>query len=315
MIVIASANGRVGITAAINVLRKGGSAVEAVETGIRLVEANPADRTVGYNGYPNILGEAEMDACIMNGDTLETGAVAGLKANFHPITVARKVMDTLPHVLLVGAGADRFSREMGIADSAEMVDQTVMQIWEKKLRRDMDDALFAKLKAGDASVALADYVRMATDPERVMGTVNFIARDQNDMICCGVSTSGWGWKYPGRVGDTAIIGAGNYADSRYGATGCTGMGEMAIRANTAHSLVFYMKMGLSLEAAAQRAMQDLRDLGGDFIAGMNLIAMDKDGNHTAYTSHQGKTYVWQSAEMTTYSESPRTYVEIPARWR
>lgn len=315
MIVIASANGRIGIGAAIDVLRAGGSAIEAVEVGIRLVEANPEDRTVGYNGYPNILGEAEMDACIMNGDTLETGAVAGMKANFHPLSVARKVMDTLPHVLLVGTGADRFSREMGFADSPEMIDAELMAIWEKKLRHDMPDDLFAQLKAGDTSVALADYVRMATDPEHVMGTVNFIARDKTGMICCGVSTSGWGWKYPGRVGDSAIIGAGNYADSRYGATGCTGMGEMAIRANTAHSLVFYMKMGLSLDEAAQRSMEDLRDLGGDFIAGMNLIAMDKDGNHAAYTSNKGKTYVWQSAEMQTYTESPRTYVEIPTRWR
>ena len=81
--------------AAMDVLRKGGTAVDAVEAGIRLVEANPADRTVGYNGYPNILGQAEMDACIMNGQTLETGAVAGMKAHFYPISVARQVMEIM----------------------------------------------------------------------------------------------------------------------------------------------------------------------------------------------------------------------------
>lgn len=312
-IVIASSNGNVGIEAAVDVLRSGGTAVDAVEAGIRLVEANPADRTVGYNGYPNVLGQAEMDACIMRGDTLETGAVAGMKAHFYPISVARKVMETLPHVLLVGEGADRFSREMGFPDSAEMVGDEVMTVWEKKLRRDMDDALFAKLHE-DPSIPLADYVRLATDPERVMGTVNFIAQDKDGNIASGVSTSGWGWKYPGRVGDSPIIGAGNYADNRFGACGCTGMGEMAIRANTAHSLVFYMKFGLSVADAAQRAMEDLRDLGGRFIAGMNLVAMDKDGNHASCTSHKGKTYIWQSVDMPSYEEAERTYVDIPGRW-
>ncbi len=313
MKVIASSNGNVGIGAAVDVLRKGGSALDAVEAGIRLVEANPADRTVGYNGYPNILGQAEMDACIMRGDTLETGAVAGMKDHFHPISVARKVMESLPHVLLVGEGADRFSREMGFAPAEQMVDEEVMAIWEKKLRRDMPQSLFATIDSDD-SIPLSDYVRMATDPERVMGTVNFIAQDGDGNICSAVSTSGWGWKYPGRVGDSPIIGAGNYADNRYGACGCTGMGEMAIRANTAHSLVFYMKMGVPLVEAAQRAMTDLRDLGGRFIAGMNLIAMDKDGNHTACTSHTGRTYVWQSAEMDSYEELERTYIDIPSRW-
>ncbi len=313
MIVIASSNGNVGMEAAMDVLRKGGTAVDAVEAGIRLVEANPADRTVGYNGYPNILGQAEMDACIMNGQTLETGAVAAMKAHFYPISVARKVMETLPHVLLAGEGADRFSAEMGFTPADEMVGSDVMDVWEKKLRRDMADDLFANIHSDD-SIPLADYVRMATDPERVMGTVNFIAQDKDGNICSGVSTSGWGWKYPGRVGDSPIIGAGNYADNRYGACGCTGMGEMAIRANTAHSLVFYMKFGLSVQEASQRAMEDLRDLGGKFIAGMNLISMDKDGNHTACTSHEGRTYVWQTDDMTTHEESPRAYVDIPQRW-
>ena len=313
MIVIASSNGNVGIEAAMDVLRKGGSAVDAVEAGIRLVEANPADRSVGYNGYPNILGQAEMDACIMRGDTLETGAVAGMKAQFYAISVARKVMESLPHVLLVGEGADRFSREMGFEDSAEMVGDEVMGIWEKNLRRDMADDLFSDIHTDD-SIPLADYVRMATDPERVMGTVNFSAQDKNGDICSGVSTSGWGWKYPGRVGDSPIIGAGNYADNRYGACACTGMGEMAIRASTAHSLVFYMKMGVPLVEAAQRTMADLRDLGGRFIAGMNLVALDKDGNHTACTSHTGRTYIWQTDDMATFEETERTYVDIPSRW-
>ena len=313
MIVIASANGNVGMEAAMDVLRAGGSAIDAVEAGIRLVEANPLDRTVGYNGYPNILGKPELDACVMNGRTLETGAVAAMTAHPYPFSVARRVMETLPHVLLAGEGANRFSREMGFPDQADMVDDEVMAIWEKKLRYDMDDAAMADL-ANNASRPLADQVKMATDPDHVMGTVNFIAQDKNGDICGGVSTSGWGWKYPGRVGDSPIIGAGNYADNRYGAACCTGMGEMAIRGLTAHSLVFYMKMGMGVAEASVRAMEDLRDLGGRFIAGMNLISMDKDGNHSACTSNAGRTYVWQTDDMAKHVETERTFVEIEGRW-
>ena len=92
------------------------------------------------------------------------------------------------------------------------------------------------------------------------------------------------------------------------------MGEMAIRACTAHSLVFYMKMGMSVTEAGERAMLDLRDLGGRFIAGMNLVAMDKDGGHTAFTSTAGRTYVWQTTDMTECEETERQVVEIEGRW-
>ncbi len=106
MIVMASKNGAVGIKEAVHVLKEGGTAVDAVETGIRLVEENPDDHTVGYSGYPNLLGEVELDASIMNGRTLESGAVGAMKGYPYAISVARKVMETLPHVMLVGEGAE-----------------------------------------------------------------------------------------------------------------------------------------------------------------------------------------------------------------
>jgi beta-aspartyl-peptidase (threonine type) len=110
------------------------------------------------------------------------------------------------------------------------------------------------------------------------------------------------------------VGAGIYADNRYGAATCTGMGEMAIRANTAHSLVFYMKMGQTVQDSGERAMIDLRDLGGRFIGGMNLIALDKDGNHAGFTSTKGKTYVYQTPDMPQHAEIERRFVAIPERW-
>ncbi len=312
MIVVASANGRVGIQTAIDILKSGGTAIEAVEAATRLVEDNLQDHTVGRNGYPNILGDLELDASIMNGRTLESGAVAAMKNVPAAITVARKVMDKLPHALLAGEGAERFAAEMGLARDEQMVSPEIEAIRKNLLTAGgMSAEKIAKLQT---DIELWDWVKMATDPERTYGTVNFIAQDKNGDIASAVSTSGWAWKYPGRVGDSPIIGAGNYADNRYGAAACTGMGEMAIRACTAHSLVFYMKMGQSVTEAAQRVMEDLRDLSGPYIAVMNLVAIDKDGNPAGFTSKQGRTFIYQTEDMESCVEQDRTYVDIPSRW-
>src|SRR3954469_4139368 len=104
MIIIASSNGSVGMAAAWDILASGGTAIDAVEAATRLVEDNPDDHTVGYSGYPNLLGEVELDASLMDGSTLSAGAVGGLRGFRHPISVARRVMQELPHVLLVGEG-------------------------------------------------------------------------------------------------------------------------------------------------------------------------------------------------------------------
>ncbi len=311
MIIIASSNGKVGIEDAMQVLKNGGSALDAVEAGIRPVEANPDDHSVGYNSWPNIMGELELDASIMNGRDLTSGAVAAMKGFPYAISVARHVMDQLPHVLLAGNGAERFAREMQAEQWDELLTPEVIARWRKQLKDNMPAEVVESL--GD-DTELREWVKLATDPERTYSTVNFIAIDKNGDMCTGVSTSGWAWKYPGRVGDSPIIGAGNYADNRYGGCACTGMGEMAIRANTAHSVVFYMKMGMSVAEAAERAMVDLRDLGGGYIGGMNLVALDKDGNHAAATSMTGRTYIYQTPDMENYAEKDRTFVDIPGRW-
>ncbi|MBE2202181.1 MAG: N(4)-(beta-N-acetylglucosaminyl)-L-asparaginase [Anaerolinea sp.] len=311
MIIVASTNGLIGMPAAVAVLRAGGTAVAAVEAGIRLVEANPDDHSVGYGGYPNIVGDLELDASIMDGRTLETGAVAAMKGYTHAISVARQVMETLPHVLLVGEGAERFAAEMGLVRE-DLLTDAARATWEQRLRQDMPADVFANLR-GD--IPLRDWVRLATDPERARGTVNFIAQDAHGDIACGVSTSGWAWSYPGRVGDSPIIGAGNYADNRYGAAACTGMGEMAIRAGTARSIVLYLKMGMSLTEACAEAMRDLRDLGGRFLSVMNLVALDKAGNPAGFSSIPDKTYIYQRADMEAPVEATRTHVPLPARWQ
>ena len=120
--------------------------------------------------------------------------------------------------------------------------------------------------------------------------------------------------YPGRLGDSPIIGAGNYADNRYGAAACTGMGEMAIRGSTAHSIIFYIKMGHSLQEAGKRAMEDLNDLDGRFLSMMRIITLDKNGNHAGFSSGEGHTYIFQNSNMSSPDEVARTYVPIKSRW-
>ena len=312
MLIIASANGAVGMAAAMRALKNGGSALDAVEAGIRLVEANPAEHTVGYNGYPNILGQLELDASIMDGRTLNAGAVAIMRGFPYAISVARQVMERkLPHVLLAGAGAERFAHEIGAERWDEMLSDEVRALWRQGLAH---HRLPADLLDISEDAPLLDLVKLATDPERVEGTVNFIAIDGQGDICSGVSTSGWAWKYPGRIGDSPIIGAGNYADNRYGACACTGMGEMAMRACTAYGLVSFLRAGMTIQAAGKKAMTDLRDLGGDYIGGMNLIALDKAGNHVGMSSRAGSRYIFQHADMDAHRVQEREFVAIPARW-
>lgn len=311
MIVVASSNGIVGITEAMRILKAGGSAVAAVEAGIRLVEANPDDHSVGYSGYPNILGQVELDASIMDGQTLMAGAVAAMQGFKHPISVARRVMDKLPHVFLVGAGAERFAAEMGF-EREELLTEEARRVWQKGLERSgvPAEALAGLVERSD----LWRLVELATDPERTRGTVNFLAQDGQGNICGGVSTSGWAWKYPGRLGDSPVIGAGLYADNRYGAAACTGMGEMAIRASTAHSVVFYMKMGLSLKEAGWRAMEDLNDLGGYYLSRMNFIALDAEGQPAGFSTEAGLTYIYMTGEMEQPVEVERSHVMVEKRW-
>nr|MBA2247063.1 isoaspartyl peptidase/L-asparaginase [Chloroflexia bacterium] len=137
-----------------------------------------------------------------------------------------------------------------------------------------------------------------------------IARDRLGDIACAVSTSGWAWKYPGRMGDSPVIGAGNYADNRWGAAACTGRGEMAQRCCTAHSVVTFMRFGMSLDDALETAMRDLNALNDPYLSEMNIVGMDRDGNPGAVSTSEGKTYVVMSEDMTEPDLRARTVVKL-----
>ncbi len=152
------------------------------------------------------------------------------------------------------------------------------------------------------------FARRTADPERPNETVNFIARDAHKNLAVGVSTSGWAWKYPGRVGDSPVIGAGNYADNRYGAAACTGRGEMTIRLCTAHSLVMYLKMGMTITEAGSQATKDLAYLVDPYFGRVSIIAVDARGNHAAFSNAPDTTYVYMTEHMDTFVEAPRIHV-------
>jgi beta-aspartyl-peptidase (threonine type) len=309
MIIIASSNGAIGIPAAWDILRGGGTALDAVEAATRIVEDNPDDHTVGYGGYPNLLGDVELDASIMDGATLRAGAVGALQGYRHPITVARRVMEQLPHVMLAGEGAARFAAELGMPREELLTDEAA-RVWRDGVAGRLPEA-FRDAQGAIIAGLLSRAASLATDPERVAGTVNFIAQDAAGHIASAVSTSGWAWKYPGRLGDSPIIGAGNYADDRYGAAACTGWGELAMRAGTARGVVLYLKCGYTLEDACREAFRDLAALGvpADHCL-MNMVALDRAGRHYAVTTVPGRTYAYQADGMAAPAVLPRVVVEV-----
>jgi len=278
MIVVGSVTAEAGISAAAQVLRDGGSALDAVESAIRLVEVTPDVHSVGQDAWPNLLGQHELDASIMDGVTLNAGAVGALFGFVHPISVARRVMEDLPHVLLVGDGAARFADEIG-AERGDLMTDEVREGWAAWLKDRMSAQQWEKWPA----TQLAPWARLTADPETAHGTVCVLARDADGDIACGVSTSGWAWKYPGRLGDSPIIGAGNYADNRYGAAACTGFGEMTLRTGTARSVILYLKMGLSLQDAVRAAAEDLCQARWFYKGRVTIYALDRSERHIVRT--------------------------------
>ena len=269
-IILASDEGQFGMAAAAVTFARTGSRFDALEAGIKAVEDDLRARTVGFGGAPNAAGVMELDASFMDGETRMCGAVGALRDTRHPIVVARRVMEELPHVFLVGAGAARFAREVN-AESRDMlapVSRDDFAEWMSAHQTTAERLAVEPLKP------LMDYT-----PKRDLsfGTVTFVMRDEAGHFAGGVSTSGWAYKYPGRLGDSPVIGAGLYVDDRYGACACTHTGEMTIRATAAHSVVMHMRYGRSVEEACRLAAEDLLTLTGGYLGPVILHALDRHG--------------------------------------
>jgi L-asparaginase len=308
-----------GFGAALDVVRGGGSALDAVEVGIRAVEAETGVDSVGRGGFPNMLGEVECDAAIMCGQTLSTGAVGALKGYLHAISVARAIMEKLPHVMLVGDGASRFAAEME-AREVDMLTPEKRAEYEKWIEDLVGPEGVAKLRGapkvprqpGEEHQPLTELMKHAVDAQNARGTSIFLARDNDGRLAGGTSSSGWMYKFPGRIGDSAIIGAGLYVDDRYGGAACTRTGEMTIRAGTARAVVAYMKKGATVSEACHEAIDDLEDLKGGYAGPVTIHALDREGNTYVITtnSEDGYLYWAQESEVRDAARAGRIDLEV-----
>lgn len=224
--------GRLAVERAFNVLEQGEPALSALEIGINAVEMDPSVQSVGYGGLPNRAGYVELDAGIMDAHGHRSGAVAGLRGFPRPISVARRVMEVLPHALLVGEGAAEFAREQGFEEE-ETLSPEASEQW----------LAWRETQAPPADAEDHDTVGM------IIWTP--------DALVVGCSTSGLKWKYPGRVGDSPIVGAGLYADEEVGAAVATGNGDEISRVALCSRVVFSMERGMSAQEACDEAIRYL----------------------------------------------------------
>ncbi len=303
-VVIGSERSEVGLPAAMDILRSGGSAVDAVEAALRRCEDNLEDHYVGTGGLPNARGEVELDASIMVGSSRAFGAVAALKGYPNPISVARAVLERLPqHALLVGEGAALFAKECGFS-TADLLTEDAKRLWREALAPSADaiEGENTTALAGDEAyrAAALQLVRRLSPHDGPWGTINVLALDRLGELVVGVSTSGYPYKYPGRVGDSAIPGAGNYCDLRYGGAACTGRGELSMRAVGARAVVERLALGDDPEAACASMLADVSTLPDEFRAELRTLALTPDGRHGGAAGQTGSVY----ALMTTTSTQP-----------
>ncbi|BBB01558.1 putative asparaginase [Actinacidiphila reveromycinica] len=276
------------------VLRRGGSALDAVEAAMRRCEDNPADHYVGTAGLPNARGEVELDASLMIGSGRRFGAVGALKGYPNPISVARAVLEKLPqHSLLVGEGAALFAEECGFT-TADLITDESRELWRKQVADSRESVEGENTAATDGDAryresALA-LIRRLAPHDGPWGTINIIALDATGEMCVGVSTSGYPYKYPGRVGDSALPGAGNWCDLRAGGAACTGRGELSMRGGTARTIVELLSAGQEPADACRAALADAATLPDDFRAELRALAMTPDGRHGGAAGQQGSVY-------------------------
>jgi beta-aspartyl-peptidase (threonine type) len=263
------------------VLAAGGSALDAVEAAVRVLEDHPVF-DAGRGSHLNWDGAVELDAGIMDGCTLAAGAVASVKRIANPISLARAVLADGRHVFLVGEGAERFAERAGIAlsDPTDMVVQRERDLWQA--RRQQDAATTEAATPADAALPHAS------------DTVGAVAVDADGNVAVGNSTGGTFYKMPGRVGDTPIIGCGLYADNTMGAAACTGVGEQIMKTVLAKSTVDQIHWLSDPAAAATAAIAHFEHrIGGQG----GVICASPDGRVGWAHSTPYLAYGYRTAEM------------------
>jgi len=252
-----------------NVLDAGGNALDAVERGVRVTESDANNRSVGLGGLPDRQGNVTLDACIMNHKN-ECGAVAFLKEIENPISVARKVMEETPHVLLVGKGAQEFALAQGF-ERKNLLTPGAKEAWENWKQKQEEKRPEINHENHD--------------------TIGMLALDKSGNLSGACTTSGWAYKMHGRVGDSPIIGSGLFVDNEVGAACATGLGEAVIRISGSSILVELMRQGLSPQAACEEAIHRLvrKHENLDNLQ-VGFLALNKNGEVGAYSVYNGFQY-------------------------
>ncbi|PST83009.1 glycosylasparaginase [Pedobacter yulinensis] len=271
--------------AAWTILSQGGNALDAVEKGVRVPEADPAIQTVGYGGLPDRDGKVTLDACIMDHHG-NCGSVAGMEHIKHPISVARLVMEKTPHVMLVGDGAFQFALENGFKKENLLTPQSE-KAWKEWLKT-------AKYEP----VINIENKTYKVAPTRLPGnqynhdTIGMLALDAQGNLSGACTTSGMAYKLHGRVGDSPIIGAGLYVDNEVGGATSTGVGEEVIRNVGSFLVVELMRQGYSPEAACKEAVMRIIRKKPQTAKNIQVgfLALNKKGEYGAYAIQKGFSY-------------------------
>ena len=252
---------------AMDIIKNGGNALDAVEAGVRVTESDPEMMSVGYGGLPDRDGHVTLDACIMD-YTGNCGAVSYLQHIKNPISVARKIMEETPHVMLSGKGALDFALEKGFK-MENLLTEKAENLWKEWL-------------------VTSQYKPIVNIENH--DTIGLLAIDEKGNISGACTTSGMAWKLHGRVGDSPIIGAGMYVDNEVGGACATGVGELVMKTLGSFLIVELMRQGMNPQEACEEAV--MRIVAKEEYKDMQVgyLAIDKNGNYGAYSIYPGFNY-------------------------
>jgi N4-(beta-N-acetylglucosaminyl)-L-asparaginase len=267
------------------ILGPGGRALDAVEAGVQVPEADPSDQSVGYGGLPDRDGKVTLDACIMN-ERGDCGAVMFLESILHPIKVARLVMEKTPHVQLVGEGALQFALANGYKRE-NLLTPEAERTWKEWLKTSNYDPL-----------TISKLLQEQSEMQQVPGqqhnhdTIGMLAMDATGNLSGACTTSGMAFKMRGRVGDSPIVGAGLFVDNEVGAATATGVGEEVVRICGSHTIIELMRQGDSPEAACKKAVERIVKRNGTNARNVQVgfIALNKQGMFGGYSVVKGFSF-------------------------
>ena len=269
---------------AIETINKGGSIIDAVEQGVRIIESDVNNTSVGIGGSPDRDGHVTLDACIMDADG-NAGSVCFIEGFEHPISIARAVMEKTPHVILAGSGAEQFAREQGFPE-IDLLTENSKKAWEKW-----------KIKEEYAPV-------INVENHDTIGMVGL----HNGKVAASCTTSGLAYKMHGRVGDSPILGAGLFVDGEVGACSATGLGEYVLKSQTSFLVIELMRHGKNPQKACKIALERIKekylDKNKDLHFQVGLVAISVDGEYGGYSIAPGYQYAMHDGKENILADAP-----------